>query len=211
MKGSGRWVRAGSLALAFAAFCSVILPWFKLPVLGWGVPAPAWNRTGLLLLALAACQLSRALGWSGAKWMVRLVCLPALYLWWGSEEVFRHWGTATLAPLQLKLAALNDVLGKFSVEAVEIFEPRLWKQLETGPGWYLAGGTLVCSLLLSAFDRVKVSSCPACALKVAATDCHCPGCGHKFRDFQGCSKCGRHPQAGDKFCRDCGESVKRPD
>lgn len=200
-----RWLRAGSIALAFSAFCALTLPWFKLPVLGWSIPTPAWNRTGLVLLALAACHFTRGLGWGVMRWPVRLAVFPAAYLWWGSEDAFRQWGTGTLAPLQLKLSSFNRLLAKFNLETLDIFEPRLWKQLDTGPGWYLAGATLVATLVLTSLDRVQVSVCPSCSTKNQAKDCHCHVCGHKFKDFKGCSRCGRTPAKGDKYCRDCGQ------
>lgn len=202
-----RWIRAGSLLLAFAAFCSVALPWFDLPVLGWSVPAPAWNRTGLLLLALSAAQMTRSLGWRFGKWLVRILVFPIGYYWWGSEAAFLKWGTGTLAPIQLKLVAINGILSKFSVDSIDVFEARHWKNLEAGPGWYLTGATLALTLALTALDHYQPSRCSKCRARVGDSDAHCCQCGHKVREVKGCPECGRFPEPRDKFCRDCGQEI----
>ncbi len=183
------------------------MPWFHLPVLGWSVPAPAWNSLGLGLLVLGGLHLLRSLNLSAAAWLIRLLLPWALYRWWQSEEVCRLWGKAALAPLQMRLSPLNTALSSLGAREIEVFEASLWRELAPGLGWKFAGVSLLIALLLTIFDWPSRTRCPECRSKVLPEDPFCHGCGQHFPDVPGCVGCGRKPYSQDKFCRSCGREI----
>lgn len=200
-------VRTVSLPLGFALCASVALPWFHLPVLGWSVPAPAWNGLGLALFILGGLHILRSLNLTAVAWLIRPILPWAIYRWWHSEEVFRLWGKATLAPLQMRLAPLNLALSSLGGKEMELFEAPLWRELAPGWGWTLAGVSLVLALVLTLLDWPSRTRCPDCKVKVQPEDPFCNGCGHRFPDVPGCTGCGRTPHHGDKHCRSCGREL----
>jgi hypothetical protein len=214
MAGARNWalgrrlaVRLASLAVGFALAVSVALPWFSLPLFGWAVPVPAWNGLGLGLLLLAGFHVLRALSFPGMAWAIRLMLPWAGYRWWGSEELFRHWGKHTFAPLQLRLSGLNQALSTVGADPVTVFDPVLWREVAPGLGWKLAGISLLLALVITALDLPVRSRCPSCRSRVGPDDRCCHGCGASFPDVPGCLGCGRRPHKGDGFCRSCGRSL----
>ena len=199
-----------SLGLGFALCVSVALPWFSLPLLGWAVPTPAWNALGLALLLLGACQLLRALNLPGMPWAVRLLLPWTLWRWWTAEELFRQWGKQTFAPLQLRLSGVNQALSTVGAEPISVFDPTLWRDVEPGLGWKLAGVSLFLSLIVTLFDQPVRTRCSACQARISPEDRCCHGCGQQFPQVPGCLQCGRKPEKDDKHCRSCGRELAPP-
>ncbi len=192
------FLSAGVLALG------VCLPWYRLPVAGWHLPAPAWNQVGLLRLVTVFLLLGRALGWSSLRWGVRLTLPFGWFGWWTAEQSFRTWGATYIAPLQLRLAEVNSLLAKFNMSGVDLYEPALWRQLEPSWGWGLVGLGLLLISVQTLGDRSAVQICPGCRFKAPLGNCFCACCGHRFRPFLGCTRCAKVPLPNDRFCRACG-------
>ena len=197
-----------SLLLAMLLGVSLCLPWFHLPILGWTVPAPAWNRAGLVCFALSGLLVIRAVAGWPFRWPVRIATPIALYYWWASLEAVKTWGAKNLAPAQLKLAAVNQTLSRLGGESVTVYEPALWRSLEPQHGWHLAGLSLFLIGLLSVLDGPRSLLCSACQTKAKESDhfCHC--CGHTLTISPGCRNCGGKPHPQDTFCRHCGSKFE---
>lgn len=193
-----------SMALAL----SVCLPWYRLPIMGWEVPAPPWNIAGLTLLVLSGLLFLRGLAGAWFRWAVRAAWLPSVYLWWQSLESTRTWGIKTLAPLQLKISGLNMALGQMGLAEVEIFRVQAWKSLTPSIGWYLAGGCLVAILVFTLMDAAYSGKCRGCGARVSPEDGFCHACGQAQGDVPRCSRCARPVEKKDAFCRDCGQPVR---
>jgi hypothetical protein len=200
-------VRALSLGLGFSLCVSVGLPWFELPLLGWSVPTPAWNALGLGLLALGNLHVLRALNMPGMSWGIRLLLPWVIYRWWGSQQQFRDWGKATLAPVQLKLSGVNDTLSTLGLDGVSIYDPVLWRDVQPGWGYTVAGASLLMAILVTAIDQPPRTRCPSCRAVISPEDPCCHGCGKSFPEIPGCRQCGRPPQKNDRFCRSCGTAA----
>lgn len=194
----------GHLLLATALGLTVFLPWFELPLLGWSVPAPAWNRAGLSFLLLTGLLMLRVVGGYPFRWVVRLALVPALLSWWKAPELVREWGGQTLAPLQLRLNAVNQTLSSLGAETITVYEPALWRTLAPGWGWKVAGLTLVAISLLTFFDGARRPTCSACRAETGETDHHCYACGESLGKLRYCSNCGSPETQGDTYCRCCG-------
>jgi len=190
--------------VALTLSISLLIPWFRLPVLGWEIPAPAWNRAGLACLVLAGFHLLRAVGGPPFRWLVRIATLPALYFWWVSPEWAKAWGARHLAPAQLKLAPLNNALARLGGDTLELYKPPLWKTLEPQTGWYVAGGTLILTLLLTSFDGPNRLTCSSCKGTFTEDDRFCGECGEALKGGPHCGHCGEELNPNDKFCRRCG-------
>lgn len=202
-----RAVRLLCLPLGFALCASVALPWFHLPILGQSVPAPAWNSLGLGLLLLGGLHLLRAFNAPGVVWAIRILLPWALYRWWTIEEAYRLWGKSMLASLQLRFTTINQALTTLGLDGISVFDASLWREMQPGWGWKLAGLSLFLSVLITLLDWPSRTRCPACRVKVQPEDPFCHGCGCRFPEVPGCSGCGRRPARGDKFCRSCGRAV----
>lgn len=209
--GHAKWrrraVRILSLLLGFSLCVAVVLPWFRLPLLGWTVPTPAWNALGVGLLVLGNLHMLRALNLPGTAWAIRLLLPWALYRWWGSQELFREWGKATFVPMQLKLSGINETLDTLGVDRVTVYDPVLWREIVPGLGYQLAGFSLLLAAVVTAIDFPVRTRCPDCRSVISPEDPCCHGCGRRFPEVPGCQQCGRSPQKGDKFCRSCGNGL----
>lgn len=158
-------------------------------------------------MVLGGLHILRALGLPGIPWGIRLLLPWALYRWWGSEELFRLWGKATFAPMQLKVSGLNTALGHLGVEQLSLFDPVLWREIEPGWGVKLAGLSLLCSALVTLLDLPVRWNCHSCRAKIAPDDVCCHACGYRFPEATACHQCGRAPRKGDRFCRSCGTGL----
>lgn len=196
-----------SLMLSVALALSVCLPWYRLPIMGWDVPAPPWNVAGLTLFVLSGLLFLRGVAGAWFRWAVRAAWLPSVYLWWQSLESTRTWGIKTLAPLQLKLSGLNVALGQLGAPEVEIFRVQAWKSLAPAFGWHLAGGCLTATLIFTLIDAAHMGKCGGCGARVSPEDSFCHACGQAQRDGPRCSRCARAVKKEDAFCRDCGQPV----
>ena len=198
-------IRFSHVLVSFCLVVSATLPWFELPVFGWQVPVPAWNRVGLSILILSGICLVRGLGFSFVRWPARLVLPLAAYGWWTSPEAMRDWGVSLFAPLQLKFSSINSALSHLNVEPITVFESQLWRELSTGPGFALAGLSFAALLLVTAFDHPKQRKCSACQSRVQLEDRNCHSCGALVSIGDGCRGCGKHVSKSDKHCRHCGQ------
>jgi hypothetical protein len=173
-------------------------------MLGWSVPTPAWNLLGLGLLLLGNLHVLRALNLPGMSWGIRILLPWCIYKWWDSQELFREWGKATLAPMQLKLSGVNEALDTLGLDRFSIYDPVLWREVVPGWGYKLAGASLLFALLVTLVDQPARTRCPSCRAVISPEDPCCHGCGCRFPEVPGCQQCGRTPQKGDRFCRSCG-------
>lgn len=184
---------------------AICLPWFQLPILGWTIPAPAWNKAGLACFALSGVLVMRTVAGWFFRWPVRMVTPVAFYYWWESLEAVKTWGAKHLAPAQLKLAPVNQTLSTLGGEGVTVYEPALWRSLEPQYGWHLAGLSLLSIGLLTAFDGPRSVVCSACQAKAKETDNFCHACGDTLTTSVGCRNCGGKPLVQDAYCRHCGD------
>ena len=201
-------MRVLSFCLAVALTIVLLLPWFKIPLLAWAIPVPAWSRAGLVCLAVSAVLALRALAGLPWRWLVRGLLPFALYEWWRSPEEMMVWGTRTFGPVQLKLSALNAALSKFGVDPVQLYEPSAWKELQPGLGWYAAGGVLAAASLFAVLDGPRIRNCAQCQAPAREEDGFCHQCGEALQVLTRCGNCARPAEIEDKFCRDCGHSLK---
>lgn len=190
--------------MGLALATSVALPWFGLPLAGKVLPWPAWNLLGLGLLVLAGAHLWRALSFPGAAWAIRLLLPGVLWGWWHSPERFRLWGMAVLAPWQLQLDGVNQVLARLGQAPLTLFDPVVWRDISLGWGYRLAGGCLVLSALLTVCDFGLRPRCLGCRAQVGVRDRFCFQCGDGLSGDGGCGQCGEPGRSGDQFCRACG-------
>lgn len=193
--------------MAAALVVAVCLPWFELPLFGWKVPTPAWNRAGLACF-VAACGLAlRGVAGAGARWLVRALLPVAGYYWWTSLSLTRDWAAQSLGPIQLKLSPVNQALSKLGAEPVSVYEPSAWKALVPGPGWYASGAILLLSLLLTLLDGPWKRKCGTCQALVVEGDGFCHQCGEALSGTAKCGNCANRMKPDDKFCRACGQKV----
>lgn len=199
-----RAIRPLSVTAAFAVVIATALPWYYLPVMGWEVPAPPWNRTGLALLVLGSSLALRGVAGSWVRWLVRPLLLVAATMWWHDPAEIRNWGIKSLGPLQIKLSALNVALDQFGVDGVEFFKIQAWKTLEPGWGWYSAGVILLVTGAITALDRGPNYQCPDCRVMVGGQDYFCHGCGKGLTEANLCLGCAQPVNEKDVHCRKCG-------
>jgi hypothetical protein len=195
-----------SLVSASLLFMAVCVPWFDIPVLGWQVPAPAFNRAGLACIALACVLLIRSIGGTIFRWGVRAGLLPSIYYWWHSLAEVKAWGAEYLATAQLKLSPVNQMLARMGTETITLYNAPEWRALEPTHGWYGAGGVLFFVLLLTAFDGTVKRHCLSCKAQTRENDSFCGGCGKALDSVPKCRNCGAGTESEDDFCRRCGQA-----
>lgn len=177
--------------------------------MGWSLPTPAWNALGIGLLVLGSLHILRSLNLPGSPWAIRVLLPWTIFRWWESAESFRLWGKATFAPAQLKLSGVNQALDTLGVDQVSLYDPVLWRTIEPGWGYKLAGCSLLAAVLVTLVDWPVRTRCPGCRSVISPEDPCCHGCGRCFPEVPGCLQCGRVPQRGDRHCRSCGQSLER--
>lgn len=200
-------IRFFHLLLSICLGVSVALPWFELPLFGWQVPVPAWNKVGLAILLLSAISLVRGVGFAFMRWPLRVLLPLAAYGWWLSPAETRNWGVSLFAPLQMKFSSLNSALSQLGLEPFTVFESQLWRELNQGPGYTLAGVSFGVLLLVTALDHPKTRRCGNCQAKAKLTDKNCHACGSLIAFENGCRGCGHQLGRGDQYCRQCGEKA----
>ena len=193
-----------SLFLASCLLLSLCLPWFELPILGWSVPAPAWNKAGLASATLSVFLFLRGVGGWKVRWMVRLALIPAAYCWWTSLVEVKAWGARHLGSAQLEFSSINSTLAKLGVETITIYDASKWRALQPTFGWYAAGLCMLLIALVTSLDGPRRRACSECTLPAQDSDRFCHGCGQTLQSSLGCRNCGAFMQDEDRFCRLCG-------
>ncbi len=208
LKWAGLAMRAGGGLIALGS----VLPWAWLPLAGVRLPLPGVLGWGALTLLLGVWLFRRAPWW--AALLSSMVSIAA------ALEVRATLPAAinrALLGMELRLQPMNNLLARFGIAPLDIFDfATPWDRLR-GPGvpvvvlgglLALAGALVTAASLLGAYDLRR---CIACGHRNRPTrvTAFCVRCGEPMPMERTCAECHTLAEPGDLCCGVCGSALPR--